>query len=87
MNKVTGQATKVGDFPRQQEFVALAIAPEDVADDAPARAGEVRTDFREGSLKGKLIVTAPSLTFGGAPLSGDLSALRDVEKSRLSKDS
>lgn len=75
VDKTTGHATKIGDFPDRQEFVAMAIAPEKVDSDAPARPGAISADFRNGSLSGNLTVTAPSLTFGGQPLTGALTAL------------
>lgn len=74
VDKTTGHATKIGDFPGRQEFVAMAIAPEKVDSDAPARPGAISADFRNGSLSGNLTVTAPSLTFGGQPLTGALTA-------------
>lgn len=74
VDKSSGRASKVGDFKGGKEFVGLAIAPEDVDDNAPARAGSISLDFKNGSLQGNLSFTAPTLTFGGKTLSGNLTA-------------
>ncbi len=79
VDKTTGQASKVGDFPRAQEFVGMAIAPEKVDADAPARAGEITLDVENDNLHGVISFTAPDRTFGGTPLAGALEAVVEID--------
>ena len=74
VDKSTGHASKVGDFKGSPEFVGLAIAPENVSEDAPARAGQLSLDFKKSNLSGNITFTAPQLTFGGKTLTGNLMA-------------
>ena len=69
----TGAASKVSDFPAEEEIHALSI-PELAADEAaPAAVADLELSFENGSLDGTVSFTAPSKTFGGADLSGELA--------------
>lgn len=68
----SGAATKVGDFADNEQILALMVPMAEAQDDAPAAASGLTTDFRDGSLTGKVGFTAPSTTFAGETLTGEL---------------
>ena len=68
----TGAASQIYTFPGDEEIVGLYV-PDPLAEDgAPAAVTDLAADFPEGSLTGKLTFTAPSLTFAGDLLAGEL---------------
>ena len=69
----TGAATKIGDFDSMTGMVGMVI-PQDIAEEgAPATATALSADFSGEQLSGTLSFTAPTKTYGGANLSGDLA--------------
>lgn len=68
----TGRATHIVDFPETAQVVALHIAEPAADDAAPAAAENVAAHFEGGSLSGKVSFTAPTLTYGGETLEGQL---------------
>ncbi len=69
----TGAASKVSDFPAEEQIYALSIPELAAEEGAPAAAENVTLSFDKGSLTGTVNFTAPSKTFGGADLSGELT--------------
>ncbi|WP_155952957.1 choice-of-anchor J domain-containing protein [Prevotella sp. HUN102] len=67
VNLSTGAATEVGALPNA--IVGMAIPAAEAAEGAPAKVTNVVYDFANGSLSGKVKFTAPTLTYGGNPLS------------------
>lgn len=72
VNLNTGAATKIGDFDGMTGMVGMVI-PQDIAEEgAPAMATNLAASFSGEQLSGTLSFTAPSKTYGGAALAGDL---------------
>ncbi|MDE5607795.1 MAG: choice-of-anchor J domain-containing protein [Muribaculaceae bacterium] len=78
VDTATGKATKVGNFPDNEEFVGL-YAPENVADGAPQAVEELFPLFEEGSLSGLVAFDAPKLSMGGQTLSGNLDYVMSID--------
>ena len=81
VNKETAAITKISDF--EDEYTEIAymytIAPK--ADNAaPAAVGDLTVNFDGGALSGTVSFTAPSLTYGGEELTGDLEAVIEVDE-------
>lgn len=72
INPATGDATKVYDFAQRVQLVNLYIAPPAADDNAPAAPSDIRLQFEEGSLTGKVLFKAPDETYGGDASHGDL---------------
>ena len=68
----TGAATKVADFPAEEKIYALSIPEPPIANAAPAAATDVAAAFDKASLTGVVSFTAPTKTFGGDELTGQL---------------
>ena len=68
----TGLASKIGDFPDNEEFAGLYI-PDATAPGAPASADELFTDFIDGSLSGVVAFDSPKVCQDGSQLSGDIT--------------
>ena len=69
----TAKATKVVSFADYDEYVGLFILPPAAADDAPAEAEALTPHFEAGNLNGTFAFSAPTLTFAGEALSGELA--------------
>lgn len=68
----TGQATKVADFPANEYICALSIPEPTPASAAPAAATDASAEFEGASLSGSVLFTAPTKTYGGDDLTGQL---------------
>lgn len=80
----TLETKKVGSMPQRAQVVSLYIpAPEAVAD-APAAATGLKAEFEGGSLTGNLVFTAPSTTYAGTPLAGELTYTVTIDKTTYS---
>lgn len=77
VDTATGKATKVDNFPDNEEFVGL-FAPGNIADGAPRAVEELFPLFEEGSLSGLVAFDAPKLTVAGDNLSGTLDYVMSV---------
>lgn len=73
VNLATGQATKILDFWGNAQMVGLAVGKPLAEPKAPAAVTDLRLDFPNGSLKGKVRFTAPTTHFDGTPATGQLS--------------
>lgn len=69
----TGAATEVGVFQGGEQIYALTIPKPAAEDGAPAAIEDLAFDFKDASLTGKVTFTAPSKTFAGGDLSGELT--------------
>ena len=80
----TGAASKVADFPASEQIYGLAVPKPAAEDGAPAKAENLKADFREGSLSGYIRFDVPKKTFGGQDMSKDLrySVYVDGEKKK-----
>ena len=69
----TGAVTKISDFPNGDIVLALTV-PKPLAEaGAPAAAEELSVAFNEASLSGKVNFKAPTKTYGGSTLTGELT--------------
>lgn len=73
VNTTTGAASKIFDLPDEDQIVALDVMTPEALQGAPNTADALKINITDGSLKGKLTFTAPDYTFGGSPLTGNLS--------------
>lgn len=73
INKATAEATLLVNFPNEENVAGLFFPPSPAADGAPAQATDLRADFVDAALSGEVVFSAPSLTYGGAALSGELT--------------
>lgn len=69
----TGAATKIADFPASEQIYGLSIPAPAAESGAPAAPTDLSVAFEGGSLTGTVSFTAPSLTYGGDALTGDLT--------------
>lgn len=69
----TGAATKLADFPGQETVYGLYVPPAPAEDGAPAAVENLNASFTDNSLVGKVAFTAPTATYAGGTLSGQLS--------------
>ncbi len=72
VDTATGHATKVGDFPDNEEFAGIYF-PDIVAGAAPEAAEELYPTFEDGSLTGTVAFDAPKVTNDGADMTGELT--------------
>ncbi len=72
VDTTTGHATKIGDFPDNEEFAGIYI-PDIINPAAPAAADELFTDFIDGSLQGVVAFDAPKTRHNGVNLSGNMT--------------
>lgn len=69
----TGAANLVGAFEGSEQVYALSIPKPAAEDGAPAAIDGMSFDFSDASMTGDVVFTAPTLTFGGSTLTGELS--------------
>lgn len=69
----SGEATKIADFADNEEIVGLYIPSPEAADDAPSAVTDIRTVFDGENTVGTVIFTAPTTTYAGAQLEGELT--------------
>jgi hypothetical protein len=70
VDTTTGRVALVGDFPNDEEVVALQALPAEVSADAPAKAESLDTVFTDDSLSGTLVFKVPATTYGGSTFKG-----------------
>lgn len=73
LNVSTLELKKIVDFPENAQIVSLYIPKPKASDDAPGAATNISKQFDGGSLKGNILFTAPTTTYGGTQLSGNLT--------------
>lgn len=81
----TGKASCVREFPGDEEVVGAYCDIVLADDNAPGAIGNLSLDFPEGSLKGTVSYLVPDKTYGGASLSGSLTARFEIDGKTLSK--
>jgi len=72
IDTTTGKATKVVTYPDKAQVVALSIPMPEAEDGAPAKATNLAANFVGASLTGTVTFTAPTKTFDGNTLTGNL---------------
>lgn len=72
VNLATGQATKILDFWGNAQMVGLAVGKPLAEPKAPAAVTDLRLDFPNGALSGKVRFTAPTTHFDGTAATGQL---------------
>lgn len=83
INTVTGEATQIANFDLNEEVCGLYFPAAPVSPVAPAMPENLRLDFEAGSLTGKLCFKAPSKSFGGGSLSGNLNYTVTMDGQRM----
>ncbi len=73
VNLATGTATKIYDFPGNEQICGLVIPASAIQDKAPAAVTDATADFAGGSLTGTVAFTAPSTLYDGTVASGNLT--------------
>ncbi|MCM1504110.1 MAG: choice-of-anchor J domain-containing protein [Muribaculum sp.] len=69
----TGAATLICHFPGNEEIVGMHIPTPLAEDAAPAAVDNLTAEFINGSLEGNIIFDAPTTTFKGEELTGELT--------------
>lgn len=72
VNPATGECQLLADFPNKDQVMGLFIGAPLADDAAPEVPADVKADFPEGSLTGKVSFTVPAVTFGGAAAEGEV---------------
>lgn len=73
INLTTGKATKIADFPHHEYFLGLTIPDDTISDNAPDLASNITASFDGASTNGSISFVAPSQTFQGNALTGQLT--------------
>ncbi len=73
VNTQTGKAEKIASFPNDEEVVCLYVPILSAEDGAPDVITDLRAEFEGCSKVGKVLFTAPSKTFSGNDLKGELT--------------
>ena len=69
----SGEASLVAEFEDGEEIVGMWIMAPEAEDDAPATVTGLTLNFEEGQTTGWVSFTAPTLTYAGESLDGELS--------------
>lgn len=77
VNPATGRATKIDNFPDNEEFAGIYV-PVLPDNGAPKAVPELFPTFEDGSLSGLVAFDAPSQNVGGGKLSGNLNYYMSV---------
>lgn len=75
----TGVAAKIYDFAANEEFAGIFIPDPSVDNAAPAAATSLTASFLNGSASGQFSAVAPSVTFGGAALTGQVTIVAKID--------
>lgn len=73
VDPATAVATKIGDFPKGEQFSVLYPFKAAAEDGAPAKIEKMTANFEGPSLTGSVSFTMPAKTFAGGDLSGELT--------------
>ncbi len=79
VDTVTGIATKIGDFPHNEQLVGLYIPAPAADDNAPAALSDFKVTFESPSTSGNVSFRLPTLSFGGNALTGDVEYIINVD--------
>lgn len=75
IDPATASTTLIYNFPNNESFAGLYILDNKTPANAPAAVADLAVQFSSpGSTQGKVTFTAPALTYGGSPLTGNLTA-------------
>lgn len=73
IDTATAAATKVYDFLNGEEIMGLYVFEPLAGDDAPAAVSDAALNFTGGNLSGSVTFTAPTVTYAGDAMSGELT--------------
>lgn len=74
VDTATGAATKVGDFPNNEEFIGLYLEPVKYDPAAPAQVVDLEfVPSTQGAVSGQVLFIVPETTVGGSELTGPLT--------------
>lgn len=73
VDTTTGAATKIADFPHNEQIIALQVPKPSVEDGAPAIITDLTISFNAGATTGNVNFTVPSKSFDGNDLTGELT--------------
>ncbi len=73
VDKTTGAATVIMQFPDNEHVSGLYVEAPAAADGAPAAVENLEAVFPEGNLSGRVSFKAPTATFVGSPMTGALT--------------
>lgn len=74
VDTASGAATKVGDFPYNEEFIGLYLEPVKYDPAAPAQVVDLEfVPSTQGAVSGQLLFIVPETTVGGSELTGPLT--------------
>lgn len=68
----TGEATLVCEYDSKEHILGISFMPVQTAQEAPGMPENLEVNFDGASTNGKVMFTAPSKTYGGAPLEGEM---------------
>lgn len=68
-----GHASKIFDFPNDEQITALHVLPPEAAAGAPNKVENLSVEFENGGLAGRISFVAPDYTYDGVALAGMLS--------------
>lgn len=68
----TGQASKVSDFPNEEQILMLTVPKPEADNDAPAAPTNLTIVTNGGDLECRVTAKAPTTTYGGEPLVGNI---------------
>lgn len=80
----TYMAKKIGNLPKNQEFVGLYVAEDPILEKTPAKVSELSVELNGANLEGTVSFVAPTETASGAKLSGSLTAYAAVDGKNFS---
>lgn len=81
----TGHVTPVGGYSTPLTLMALTFPVKATANGAPAAAENLQTEFKEGSLTGKLKFNVPTKKFDGSALTGNVDYIIYANSAEVSK--
>lgn len=73
VDTLTAKVNKIANFPDNEEISCLTVVEKLADGNAPGKAQDLKVSFPKGSLTGEVSFIAPTVTFGGEPLSGEMT--------------
>lgn len=77
----------IGAFEMMEQWAGLYILADSIDPEAPASVSDVEYLFPEGNLQGAVAFVIPTLTYGGSPLSGEVSYVVRVNDETMAEGS
>lgn len=83
----TGKASLVSPLPKGDQVQGAVMAPAEAVDGAPSRPDDFKVSFPASSLEGIVSFTAPTETYSGNKLTGELQYIVTSDNDTISKGS